>query len=234
MEPKFNTSFIPKKSLQADVSNTSSNERFVGRRSVQGPGFYLSVLVFVIVLILSAGVFGYTKIVENSIEQMIKSLEEQKSSFSIESIDTLLKADTHLANVETLLNRHVAVSEVFDLFEKITLKRVQYTEMEYEGQPSENPVIFISGLSKSFQEVALQMEQYRTSPVLRSPVVKELERDEETDTVSFEVEVTADQRLVSFSDALKSNRLNTVVTREREVVPEVTAQDVPKVEETSI
>jgi len=204
MEPKFNTSFIPKKSLQADVSGTAAGkDRFVRRRDVRGPGYYLMLMVFLASVVVSLGVFGYTKIVESNIQEKIARLERQKEAFDEETVAMLTRADAHITNAKKILGSHIAVSELFTLLETITLARVQYTEFEYAGVPSQTALATITGLSKNFQDVALQTEQYRLHESLHKPVVRDLERLE-NNTVSFAIDVSVDQRLVTFSQALKN------------------------------
>lgn len=211
MEPKFNTSFIPKKSLQADVSGTTAGkDRFVRRRDVRGPGYYLMLMVFLASVVISLGVFGYTKIVESNIQEKIARLERQKESFDEDTVAMLTRADSQITNAKKILAGHVAVSELFTLLETITLSRVQYTELEYTGMPNQTAVVSISGQAKNFQDVALQTEQYRLHQSLYKPVVRDLERQENR-TIDFSIDLAADQRLVTFSSALR-NRGNTVVT----------------------
>lgn len=208
MEPKFNTTFIPKKSLQADVSGVSgSGGKFVGRREVRGPGFYLMLMIFIVSVIASLGIFGYIKIVENSIQEKIKKLSDQKNEFDEETVALLIRADSHISNAKKVLNGHMAVSGLFGLLEQITLKRVQYTELEYEALPNENALMTISGTAKNFQDVALQVEQFRLSDTLDMPIVKKLER-KENNTITFSVEVSALSSLVSFTSAIQNNRIN--------------------------
>jgi len=226
MEPKFNTSFIPKKSLQADVSATvGGKNRFVRRHDVHGPGYYLMFMVFLTSVVVSLGVFGYTKIVESNIQEKIARLERQKEAFDEETVAMLARADTHITNAKKILREHTAVSELFTLLETITLVRVQYTELEYTGQPSETSLVTISGLSKNFQDVALQTEQYRLHPSLHKPVVRDLERLEDN-SVSFSIDVTADTGLVSFSSALKNMNQQIVIPTPASTVESTTTLEV--------
>jgi hypothetical protein len=202
MEPKFNTSFIPKKSLQDVGGNTGG--RYVGRRDVYGPGFYLSLLVFLVAVVATVGLFAYSKIIEKSIEEKITLLEAKKAVFSSEDIVALIRADTQIKNAHRLVLEHVTLSELFNHLEKITLKRVQYTGLEYAGFPNEVGLVTLSGNAKNFQDVALQTEQYRTDTNMRNPIVRELERDKEED-VSFSIDVLTNIEFLSFASMLSRN-----------------------------
>lgn len=218
MEPKFNTTFIPKKSLQADVGGSVSGGKFVGRREVKGPGFYLGLMVFLVSIIASLGVFGYTKIVENSIAEKIVKLEQQKNAFDEETVALLTRADSHISNAKKILMSHIAATQLFALLETITLTRVQYTELEYEALPGENALVTLSGISKNFQDVALQVEQYRIHEMMFDPIVQELKRLENK-MISFTVDVASAQRLTSFSSALQSERMQVSAPVDTTVAP---------------
>jgi len=205
MESKFNTSFIPKKTLQS-VGNNDTN-RYVGRRDVYGPSFSLSLFLFVAAVVSSVGLFVYSNIVESSIEEKIILLEDKKATFQSEEIDDLIRTDTRIKNAYKLLTEHVTLSGFFTYLENITLKRIQYTEFEFIGIPNQASLLTLSGNAKNFQDVALQTEQYRTGG-LRNPIVNELERSEETNDVSFSVDVITDPKIISFSSLLKQGVQN--------------------------
>lgn len=208
MEPKFNTSFIPKKSLKADIvgGTRGGGGSYVKRRTVRGPGFFLMLLVFIVSVSASIGMFVLIKSVESNIQTKTKTLNSQKDLFNSDDIDMLVKAQVHLDSAKKLLKNHVAVTELFNLLEDITLKSVQYTKLEYEDS-GDDIVATITGTTKGFKEVALQTAEYRNkknaSGGLRSPVLKELERDSENKTVDFTVDVSVDRFFVSFSEAVK-------------------------------
>jgi hypothetical protein len=209
MEPKFNTSFIPKKSLQADT-NTSSENKYVARRTVHGPGFYSMLLLFIISVTACVGVFAYTVIVDRSIEEKKNVLEEKKKAFKISIIDDLIETDARLSSANNLLANHIAISQIFNTLEDITLKRIQYTDFVYTGARAQTPAVLeVTGISDSFQDVALQTWAYRTNEYLHDPVVKELKRKSTNniDTVDFILEAGVDTSLTSFSLAIKENRI---------------------------
>lgn len=201
MEEKFNTSFIPKKSLEADVDDTSK-EKYAGGSTPHGPGFFLSLLILILSVVSCIGLFGYLKVVEKSADEKIAKLEDQKNKFNEEEIDVLLRADARIQNVKGILNKHVAFSALLSHLEKITLKSVQYTSLIYTGGIDETPIVSISGKTGSYQDVALQTTEYRKSPSIFTPTVKALERNKETEAVEFEVGAILDPSLMLFSSAL--------------------------------
>ncbi len=240
MEPKFNTSFIPKKSLKADVVGGYAGENsYVKRRTVRGPGFFLVLLIFIATVSASIGMFVLIKSVESNIQTKTKTLNSQKDLFNKDDIDMLVETQTHLNSAEKILENHVAVTQLFDLLEDITLKNVQYTELEYEDKEGKN-IVTITGVANGFREVALQTSEYRTKSKLnnglRNPILKEIERNHEDKSVNFTVEVLVDKILVSFSDAIKNGRRNQSKLQTNTITktPEDTEIDVKNITESNL
>jgi hypothetical protein len=214
MEPKFNTSFIPKKSLQANVTGapkTGGGKDYVKRRSTHGPGFFLMLLIFILTIVSAGGIFGYTKITERNIDGLISRLQEAQNNFDPAAVDALTREGLRIKNAQRLLSSHVTLSELFDLLEAQTLKQVRYDTLTYSGLLGAIPTVQISGESTSFANVALQVEQYRISPSLNNPVVNELKRLVDG-TATFGVGMQLNPRLILFPTVLESGRRNPAPT----------------------
>jgi len=222
MEPKFNTSFIPKKSLQADVSGTTPG-RYVHRRSVKGPGYFIALLIFLASVAASVGIFGYTKLVEQSIADLSKQVEATRATFKPEVIGELSRVDTRMRNATTLLHNHVAVSEMFSLLEKITLKDVSYTALEYHmGLDTTPSALVLNGNARTMKSVALQTDQFAKSDYIHDPNVTQLERDFSNDTTTFSIGLSVDPRLISYEQSLDT-RMSAVETSSAPVISEAEA-----------
>ncbi len=202
MEPKFNTSFIPKKTLQ-DVGEGGTSGLYVGRRDIYGPGFFLALFLFLVSILATIGLFAYSKIVLGDIEAKLKTLEDKKNIFNTEEISSLIRADKHLSSAKKLVQEHIVSTELLSLLERITLKRVQYVTLEYEGAPTEVAMVLVSGLAKNYQDVALQTEQYRLNSFLKDPIVRQLEQQRDANNVSFEIEFYVDPTLLTLSSILE-------------------------------
>ena len=217
MEPKFNTSFIPKKSLQADTGAPGSGgKKYVGRRSVHGPGFFLVLLFFISCVIASLGVFGYTVMIDKRIEEFKGTLDGKKSAFKSSVIEDLIAMDLRISQANSLVANHLALSELFNKLEEVTLKRVQYVGFTYTGKTTEAPAsMAVSGVAEKLNEAALQTKAYRDDAKLIRPTVQDLEKDDtdsDISSISFQVNTGIDDSLTSFSAALREERLSPVAS----------------------
>jgi hypothetical protein len=214
MEPKFNTSFIPKKSLQADVSSSTPG-KFVNRRSVTGPGYFLAVLAFLLSVIVSVGVFGYTKIIERTIVDSTTKVKAIQAALQPELISELMRIDARMKGVQRLTSGHIAVSALLDHLEAVTLNDVTYTQLTFKTEPASAVYnLTLQGETGAIPSVALQTDQFRKSEYLLSPVVTKLDRPSvegttktpNARTTMFAVSMSMDPRLVSYAAALESGR----------------------------
>jgi hypothetical protein len=211
MEPKYNTSFIPKKFLGGNVGGSAGGTQFVQRRHVMGPGYYLSVLIFVIALIVSGGVFAYVKITQQNIEKLQTALELSTQSINVNEVESYIRLNKRLTNANTIVNKHVAVSEVFALLEERTLRDIRYGALDYTMEGDGSAIsMTVSGEAPDFQQVALQAKQFQSAELLKTPTVTNLAygNDGEKGLVEFTIQVGIDPRLVSFGSALQRTSRN--------------------------
>lgn len=206
MEQQFNTSFIPKKSLQEDVNGTTPG-KYVHRRSVHGPGFFLMLLVFITTLVSAIGVFGYTKVVQSRIKEKIIQLDRDRAAYKPEIITALKRVDARLRGAKTLVENHKAMSPLFTTLEKLTLTDVRYSEVEVQGMNDQSGTptgvnLSLIGDARNFRSVALQMDAFTQEQAFRDPVVTKLEKAEESGEALFSIKMTIDPTMLLFTHTL--------------------------------
>lgn len=243
MDEKFKSSFIPKQPL---VGQESGSPRYNNRRRRESSGLFvsLSVLVFVISILIFGGVWGYTLFVEREIEDMEVQLEEQRQQFQPAEIAEYKRFDDRLNVAASILNDHVALSEIFSLLEEITLPSVSYTsfnfskdaiaatQTEVEGEIVETPAserlsVVIEGEARTFEDIALQAEEFKKNQFIRNSNFSTFQLND-TGMIGFTINATLDPSLVGYVAAI--NRVPEVTIEEEgggeaEVSEEVDAGD---------
>ncbi len=205
MEQQFNTSFIPKKSLQEQQLGGDPRS-YVRRRSVMGPGYYLSLLILIATILGAVAVFMLTRITIGVIDEQRVQLEERASQFQDELVAEFIRTDARLKSASTLLENHFSVSEMFDLLEQVTLKNVVLDELAYRvAYPQGTIEMALVGRTDTFESIALQLDEYRLNEFLFSPEVNQVERKESEGT-SFSMVVGVEPRLVSYVESLSDGR----------------------------
>jgi hypothetical protein len=200
MEQKFDTSFIPKQSLQTDIAGGSKS--YVRRRSVMGPGYFLTLFIFIITCLVAGGLFFYTRIVVKDIEWNYDELNRLNSTFDAPLVEEFIRKDARLRHARSILRGHIATSNIFQVLEEITLRNIAYEKLHYRLiDQARNVEVSFTGVTRGrFEPVALQMDQFRDNPYFMSPTVTSLELGEQL--TRFTGFVRVDNNLISYARSL--------------------------------
>ena len=111
MDPRFQTSFIPKKPLVGGASTPSKTINLFA---------LIATLIFIATLTLAVGVFFYNRLVIGQINENKATLERAKGAFEPDLINKIVRLDDRIGVAEGLLNEHLATSYFFDIIERAT------------------------------------------------------------------------------------------------------------------
>lgn len=170
MEPRFKTSFMPKKPVAPQTGR-------VPRGGSVGLFFLLTLIVFLAAVVVSAGLFLYQLYLTNSIERKSDELERARASFDPALIQELTRLDTRIETAGSLLDNHIALTRLFAFLEENTLESVQFQNFRYTTLSDEGVTIAMSGKAKSFGAVALQSDVFGNSSFIRDPIFSNLNVD---------------------------------------------------------
>lgn len=210
MEPKFQSSFIPKGPL-ATTGTATRISRDAGH-SILGT---LAVFVFTFAILLSIGVFGYEFYLKANISKMTGNLATAKQSLEPEIIQKIANLDGRIISTKDLLENHIVLSPLFDYLENSTLKTVRFTQFEYQTT-DKGLELNMRGQARGYSAVALQSEIFNKSPYFRNPIFADLDLDN-VGNVTFSFRTNLDPSIVSY----KKDVANMVITEEPplQVVP---------------
>jgi hypothetical protein len=193
MESKFQASFIPKKPITV---SSESPRRGVSFLSLAG------VILLLVTIALSVGVFLWKAYLDKSISSMSGQLQSAEATFDPSTINQLIQTDKQIETAKTLLSQHVAFSAFFDLLSQITLKSVRFNSFSY-SMSNQKININMSGQANSFASVALQSDVFaQNSKYIQDPLISNLALDSSTGNVNFAFTATIDPSLVSYSRTL--------------------------------
>src|SRR3989344_7538509 len=102
MEPKFQSSFIPKgpiaaTSVSARVGRTALSKDFLS---------FVAVYLFIFSVVLAGGVFLYKLYLNYDIAKMAKDLENARADLSPEIINELTRLEGRIVSTEELIKKH--------------------------------------------------------------------------------------------------------------------------------
>ena len=196
MEPKFQTSFIPKK----PVAVTPQRKK----KSSSGVFSLIALILFLSALASSVGAFLYQQYLVQSIERKEVSLERARSAFEPALIKEMSRLDARMLSAQEILNKHTALSAFFELLESTTLKTVQFDDFGYSVDAEGKMLISMKGKALSFASVALQSDSFGDSTLIQEPIFSGLNLDTKGNVV-FDFSAILDPSIVSYIDGVSLN-----------------------------
>ena len=186
MEPKFNTSFIPKESLNVETSRRTY-KKDKSPSGAYGIGFVVTMLVALGAIVATVGILFYAHAIKVGIAEKQELLEEQYAQLDTDVVQTLRAFNDRLRAAEHLAENHVAFSRFFTLLEQYTLRSgVRYTNMSFTVNEDE-PRVSLSGEASALSNVALQMDAFRASGVFDTVELAGVQRGGDDNLSTFAV-----------------------------------------------
>lgn len=192
MEPKFRTSFIPKKTLAAAPS--------LKKKKSSGPLGVVTLIALIIALgavALSVGAFLYQQILEASVTRKTATLERARAAFEPALIQELVRIDSRTESASVILNKHITPSVLFESLEEITLKSVQFKDFILTRISDDKISISMKGVANNFSGVALQADIFGESKLIREPIFSNLNLNQEGNVV-FSLSAFVDPAFINF------------------------------------
>lgn len=194
MENKFQTSFIPKRSLDD-----------VGRVKVKTPHNLFSIIAYVLIIISllgAGGVFAYTYFINSKIKVTKEKVIAKEKQFDYNAIEDIVRVDKQLKAGGTLLNNHTAVSKLFTVLQDSTLKNLRFTSFDFTYLSPNKVVLSMKGQARTFGAVVRQAELFAsassTKQYFKDPLFSDLNLDEKGN-VMFSFITTIDPRLIIYT-----------------------------------
>jgi hypothetical protein len=195
MDPRFQTSFIPKKPL---ISNSKPVSRTINLFGL------IATLVFIATVGLAVSVFFYDRLIVNQIIESKATLERAKGAFEPELINKIVRLDTKIGVAKGLLSDHLSASHFFDIVSKITLKTVRFKSYSFGFLAKDKIVLSMKGQAQSFTAVALQSDALNAEKSLKDTVISDLSLDA-IGTISFTVVANIDPAVVLSQEIIKAS-----------------------------
>jgi hypothetical protein len=188
MDPRFQSSFIPKKPIAGNV------------KPARGPInvlWLISIVVFVVALAGCVAVYFYQSYLNSSIASDEQSLNLTQGQFDPSTINQIIRLDSRLTNAKSLLSSHQALSNLFAALENTTLQSVRFSNFTFGVGDQNALTVTMSGEAKSFSDIALQSQVFNKTTYFKNLVISGL-TVEPTGYVAFNAAMTIDPSLLSY------------------------------------
>ncbi|MHB1316852.1 MAG: hypothetical protein ACYCZW_03280 [Minisyncoccota bacterium] len=183
MEPKFQTSFIPRTPISTSNASASKVGSEINIVST------IANSIFVLSLLASGAVFGYTKYIQSQVSKYQIKIVEAKSLFESEDNDKILVASNQIKTIKSLLQSHVVVSPLFYLLEKQVLPTVKLMSFGFTKNANGVATVIIDGEGQSYVALAQQFKIFSNDPYFKNIKFTDLGL---TDSGTVKVKISAD------------------------------------------
>ena len=198
MDPKFRSSFIPKKSITTKSAGPKTYRSF-------NVLTFATTILFVVSLAASIGMFLYERFIEDSIDKKGIELEKARQTINPSLLEEFKALDEKLRTAEELLGRHIAMTLFFEFLESSTLQNVQYNDFSYILDTAGNISIDMAGTARSFNAIALQSDIFRDSGMMLESRFTRLNLDD-SGNVEFNVTSKLDPSFVLYRNVYSVDR----------------------------
>ena len=195
MDPRFQTSFIPKKPI---VSVPGGGPKTINLFAL------LATVLFVGTILLAGGVYFYKSYLVKGLEEDKKSLEEARKEDDPNLIKTVIRLDSRIETSEKLIDSHIAVSPFFGYLSGITLKTVRFKDFDFAYLGKKNVTISLTGEAQGYEAVALQSDLLFEQEELSEVSIGDLSLGDDG-KVGFSVTAILDADLLSYAAMYKED-----------------------------
>jgi hypothetical protein len=196
MDPKLQTSFIPKK-------NTGESRH----RSVP-LGFFtiLGYIIFCLSIFAAVGLFGANFLLTQNIAAQDTKLSSKVKTFDAHSINDLIRFNSRLETAKKILASHLATSAVFSLLSQNTIQSVQFNAFNYVNDGAKINVSLM-GKAPNFASLAFQSDTFSQVSYLRDQVFSDITLGQDG-TVGFKFIATVDPTALVYTVATSTTPSN--------------------------
>lgn len=194
MEPRFQTSFIPKKPVESSPSKTFSS-------SSGGNVFGVSAALLLVITLLSCGGFyAYKQYLVNQVTKAEKDLAAAESAFQPEKIQEIINADGRISAARGLIQGHTAISFFLDYIGSIMVKNIRFSDFSLVNKKG-NPTLSVMGESLSYNALEAQSKELEKSSYLSNIYFSDFGLSDKG-LVTFKLQAEISSDAVSFAKNL--------------------------------
>jgi len=193
MDPKFQSSFIPKGSF-APTSTGSPLGRKIKERSLVE---FLAMVIFILSVLLAMGVYGYKYYLKYQIGKMGIDLEQAQATLQPETIHELTRLNDRINSTKELISKHRALSPLFEFFEAFTPKTLRFSDFRYL-KDERGLGLSIKGEARGYAALAFAADTFNKSGYFTDSTFSDLNLNDKGD-VSFSFEAIVEPDLLSYN-----------------------------------
>lgn len=215
------TTFVPRRPTLATPQITAS----------RGPDFVAvaALVLFIASAVAAGGVYAWRWNLNRQIEGQAAQLEKARDAFDPQFVEEASLLNDRIVAANDILDRHLAPTELFEIFEQFTLRSIAFQSLTAVHQADNSVSIVATGVGRNFESVVLQSDWFGEGPEgngarLRDVVFSRLgENDRGEATFNFSATIPAERILFARSISQVSTAPSSLQQRQQAPVATSTA-----------
>lgn len=145
--------------------------------------------------------FGYEFYLKSARDTKAAELATAQQSVDIDAVEDFVRLRDRLESVETILDKHVTLSEFFDTLEARTLQNVRLSTLSISVADDRTAEIETEGVARSFNALAAQSAALAGERRIKRAIFSNISVNT-NGTVSFTLTASLDPRLITAGEVL--------------------------------
>ncbi|MEA2715290.1 MAG: hypothetical protein QOG91_318 [Candidatus Parcubacteria bacterium] len=211
MEPKFQTSFIPKRPL-GGAGSAGSIGGLGGTiprspRPRSGVSIFLVLAIFLFVLSLAGvgGAYFWKQYLVSNKDAYIKDLKSREESFPLNEIADLKRVNVQIDAAKDILAHHLSVTQIFKIIADLTIESVRFLTLDVTApaNAADDLKVELKGYGANLFSVAFQsqvfgsLDLYHLQNIVKNPIMSDPTLNP-NGTVSFGFTATVDPSSITY------------------------------------
>jgi hypothetical protein len=196
MEPKFQTSFIPKKPI---VTGQNTGVSMVHETNIFS---IVATILFIVTLLSAGGLFAYKSVLTKQITVADDAILQAQSDLQTDTIKELVDANSRIMASKNILDKHVVVSKILALLNQLTVKRMRYSSLSYENK-NNLPTVAMEAEVQTYNALAEQQVIFSENEFVKSPQFSDFNLSD-NGNVLVNFVATIDPMLISYKKAVEA------------------------------
>ncbi|MBC7981907.1 hypothetical protein H7X65_02410 [Candidatus Parcubacteria bacterium] len=212
METRFQTtSFIPKASLDNVVDDHGKIQRTSGSSS-GGSSFFILISFFLFICsIVSAGIiFSLNQLDISQKKSANDSLVKSQQSINKETIEEIKSLNSRLGVIQSLINKHVAVSAIFNELSKNTIRQVSFSSFDLKRKTDNTYALSLKAQGVGYESIVAQDAQLSSGPAqkfFKNTSITDFVKSKGQDLTSFGINTSVSNGAINFAEVI-NNTIN--------------------------
>ncbi|HUQ29933.1 MAG TPA: hypothetical protein VM103_00200 [Candidatus Paceibacterota bacterium] len=189
--PTIPTSFVP---------HPGGSEARRATTDLTGAFGFFTYFVFAIIVLSAFAVFGYDRLLAAQQKSKDEQLAAAEAQLDLATVNGIVRLRDRLASGQTLLNKHVALSNFFHALEKALPQNMRLSQMHISMDSNGKVMLTATGNAKSFNTLAQASDAFAADMRIKDVIFSDITVTA-SNSVSFALTATLDPELIAFAPA---------------------------------